>query len=227
MFCMPKRLLPSDETITALFTEQQLSPKQIANQYGVQIAAVHKRLWKLKLVIPNQKYNRYAHHVTFSDADLTRMYVTEKMSTTDIAFLCGVAKESIANHLKRLGITRPFSGPESRFKLRKRFIGQYHKGYPLKVLPNHPRASQGKVAVHILVMEEYLGKPLEKNQIVHHIDLDRGNFDITNLYVCESTSEHSKVHWQIQFLIRELFSMGLVAFDKNKGQYYLPQKKLH
>lgn len=44
------------------------------------------------------------------------------------------------------------------------------KGYIFLLKPDHPFASQGYVAEHRLVMEEYLGRYLRKEEIVHHIN---------------------------------------------------------
>lgn len=46
---------------------------------------------------------------------------------------------------------------------------------------------------HVLVMEQYLGRSLEPDEIVHHIDRDRTNDDIENLEL-SLRSVHSKYH---------------------------------
>ena len=73
-------------------------------------------------------------------------------------------------------------------------------GYVLKFMPNHPRANHaGYVYEHILVMENYLGRPLKtpKNkkewEVCHHIDRNKTNNDISNLQLM-TLSEHTKLH---------------------------------
>ena len=44
----------------------------------------------------------------------------------------------------------------------------HSKGYALVRQPDHPRSHNGYVLEHILVMEEKLGRPLGKGEIVHH-----------------------------------------------------------
>ena len=57
----------------------------------------------------------------------------------------------------------------------------YHrKGYVMRKIPNHPRNS-GYVFEHILVMEEFLGRPLEKGENIHHINGIRDDNRIENL----------------------------------------------
>lgn len=46
---------------------------------------------------------------------------------------------------------------------------------------------------HIVVMEEALGRKLEKNEVVHHIDGNKENNDISNLMVMDYR-EHARMH---------------------------------
>lgn len=47
--------------------------------------------------------------------------------------------------------------------------------------------------LHRVIMEKYLGRELRRNEVVHHIDGDNTNNDITNLKVM-SQSEHIALH---------------------------------
>ena len=47
---------------------------------------------------------------------------------------------------------------------------------------------------HRLVAEEKLGRPLRKEEVVHHIDGDYKNNDPNNLMVLPSQREHVKLH---------------------------------
>lgn len=48
---------------------------------------------------------------------------------------------------------------------------------------------------HDLIMEKHLGRKLENNEVVHHVDRDRSNNDISNLQLM-TRSEHSKLHYE-------------------------------
>jgi len=49
------------------------------------------------------------------------------------------------------------------------------------------------VAEHRYVMEQYLGRKLVKGELVHHIDHDSLNNDISNLEVV-TQAQHNKIH---------------------------------
>ncbi len=74
-------------------------------------------------------------------------------------------------------------------------------GYVLVYAPDHPYAisdSDGKktyILEHRLVMEQYLGRYLLPDEVVHHKDGNPSNNDIGNLELFSSQSEHiSKAH---------------------------------
>lgn len=47
---------------------------------------------------------------------------------------------------------------------------------------------------HIKIMEEYLGRPLVKGEIIHHKDGNKTNNSIENLYLCKDIREHKLQH---------------------------------
>jgi 5-methylcytosine-specific restriction endonuclease McrA len=62
---------------------------------------------------------------------------------------------------------------------------------------DHPYASkEGYVLKHRLIMEQYLGRYLDPQEVVHHIIplKDGGTDDITNLQLLNSQSEHMQIH---------------------------------
>lgn len=57
----------------------------------------------------------------------------------------------------------------------------------------HPENKKKNIAEHRLVMEKSLGRVLEKTEIVHHIDFNKFNNDISNLRIMDRES-HSRLH---------------------------------
>lgn len=68
-------------------------------------------------------------------------------------------------------------------------------GYEVIYYPNHPnaRSGSGVVYLHRIIMENYLNRYLDKNEIVHHKDENRSNNNIENLELT-TNSEHCKHH---------------------------------
>lgn len=80
-------------------------------------------------------------------------------------------------------------------KGRKRKEGYRHSwGYKYIFKIDHPYANDGKyVAEHRLIMEEKMGRYLEPNEIVHHINGNKSDNRVENLVVI-SRQEHGRIH---------------------------------
>lgn len=85
--------------------------------------------------------------------------------------------------------------------------------------PGHERADGGKyVYEHTLVYEKNTGKLPQKNEILHHIDLDKHNNKFENLFLC-GHKKHIEIHRQIEKFIKPLMEKGFVIFEN--GEYKL------
>lgn len=69
---------------------------------------------------------------------------------------------------------------------------QRKDGYVFVYSPTHPHASGNYVLEHRLVMEKEIGRYLEPNEVVHHIDENPSNNNPDNLRLYSSQSEHIK-----------------------------------
>jgi DNA-directed RNA polymerase subunit RPC12/RpoP len=75
----------------------------------------------------------------------------------------------------------------------KGFKRKDDRGYILVYLPTHPYGKGNYVYEHRLVMENYLGRYLSKDEVVHHINEIKNDNRIENLQLM-SNSEHTTLH---------------------------------
>jgi hypothetical protein len=87
---------------------------------------------------------------------------------------------------------------------------------------NYPYRNGGYAHIreHQYLMEIHLGRRLEKGEIVHHIDGDKKNNNLENLYLT-TIEEHNKLHAESESILFELYKKGIVIFDKTLGRYFL------
>lgn len=93
-------------------------------------------------------------------------------------------------------------------------------GYWTVYNPTHPRALNiGRVWEHVLILEKELGRYIKKEEPIHHVDLDRLNNEITNLYLCKNNSEHQQLHSSLDKVVAKLIKNKTIKFKS--GKYYL------
>lgn len=70
-----------------------------------------------------------------------------------------------------------------------------HKGdYEYALVPDHPNATKnGYVLLHRVIMENYIGRLLTPDEVVHHKDHNKKNNDISNLELL-TVKEHHELH---------------------------------
>src|SRR6056300_846912 len=77
-------------------------------------------------------------------------------------------------------------------------------GYIFMYRPEHPRkgtkfnGKSGYIREHILVVEEHLGRYLNPGETIHHINANRADNRIENLYLFPSNSAHISYHMQFK-----------------------------
>ena len=96
-----------------------------------------------------------------------------------------------------------------------------NNGYKYIYYPKHPLAPKsGYINEHRFILEQSLGRILEPEEWVHHIDMDKVNNNLTNLIIC-TQGEHKKAHASLQRLCAELLQRRIIYFDRKEKVYGL------
>lgn len=154
-----------------------------------------------------------------SKEKLEELYLSQKLSGAEIAKKYNMSKVCVCRALRKFGIPiRECVGENHPSWKGGRVV---HTGYIDVYNPNHPRANHiGYVKEHILIMEKVMGRPLKKEEQIHHIDFDRKNNTVNNLWLSSNSSHHIAQN-SIFKLIKTLLEKEIIKFDVKKGEYIL------
>lgn len=107
--------------------------------------------------------------------------------------------------------------------LKKKQKSSSQQYYYFFYISNHKNSAGRKYSsykkyLHTYVVENYLGRSLFRNEVVHHIDGNTLNNNINNLAVMTNT-QHSICHVSLEMCALSLYKRGLIYFDKDSGKY--------
>jgi HNH endonuclease len=84
------------------------------------------------------------------------------------------------------------------------------------------KEKHGYKLAHRKIMEDAIGRALTKSEKVHHIDGDKTNNDINNLWLTNNV-DHATAHNSLEFYAFQLVKKGIIVFDKTLGEYKLAE----
>lgn len=135
--------------------------------------------------------------VILSPREIADMYVSEKMSIPEISEKTGYALSTIRFRLKKLGVLRTrkeslilagSKGKLSAGKGKKRtFSTKWKENLKASLIRRGELYSKG------MSVKKDVGRKLNSNEVVHHIDGNKSNNDLSNLALM-TRSEHARLH---------------------------------
>lgn len=202
---MPKKYICpfSTEELKKLYLDDGRTLKEMCDVLGIKNTITASKVLREHGISTNanaRKAENTKHNM--NDTEFRR-YLEEKyqsgMSMMDIANLLGITPSGVRKYFIKYGIprvsrTHRFETDASKNPNWRGGRRICSNGYISIYCPDHPNASVRKTMYeHQLVMEAHIGRYLEKGEVVHHIDGDKSNNDISNLLLL-SSSDHAKLH---------------------------------
>ncbi|MDG6938403.1 MAG: HNH endonuclease [Nitrososphaerota archaeon] len=181
----------------------------IARHLGRDLPSVIYRQTIYGIHKPNRRVRRFSE-----EEDRVIREGAGRKSMYEIAGRLGRRPTSCYGRAKRLGID--FSPALRTASRRKR-----HGYWWIPVMVDGRRIWRQE---HRVIMEQHIGRPLRSGERVHHVNFDKGDNRIANLYLCGSSSRHCAVHNQIRGLVAgglvgKLLELGIIDFDHVGGAY--------
>jgi len=137
---------------------------------------------------------------------LSQLYSEEKKSLREIALIVGVNPRTVGRWLKKYKIKSRMRDQWGKNNSRWKGGRHFKKGYILLKRVEHPNAQvDGYIFEHRLVMEKHIGRYLEKNEIVHHMNGIKDDNRIDNLKIVQTKNNRGKIECPFchkTFLIR-------------------------
>lgn len=211
----------SREDIEKYYLSGPITLKQAVKSLHTSMATLVRSMKELNIPPKGKNWNRFVQETLFPSLDNKEFLQREMQAKTNdqIAKEQGCSVVHVYNHLVKFGLIDMEKGKKERKHnafLRRhpnghktpiltRWYGdkrKYGPGYVKVFNPGHPFASrQGAIPEHRFVMEQFLGRYLTKEEVVHHRDQNKRNNDLTNLLLFSSNGQHIHFHQSIYRLI--------------------------
>ena len=203
---MPEKFICNltKEELEQLYLEENRTLVDMCEIIGVKSPITMSKILREKGVTTNKNAIRSnATKKGMTDEEFKDYLISEYKdnSIRQIAHKLNVTQVAIRKYFKKYNI--PFKEKKDTYlrgaKAPNWNGGRHmHNGYIEIYAPKHPHKNKRNcIYEHQKVMEDYLGRYLEKGEVVHHKDLCKTNNNIENLQLL-TMSEHSKLHAKLR-----------------------------
>ena len=206
----------SKEQVKKLFLSG-VPKAEIAKKFQVSVHGVDYHLRSLGI------HQKKGPSPVLSDETLCRELKSKTLSQISKEHMGKDFSTSLQARAKKLGCHKQ---DKKWLDERSEIVKTTRDGYYAVKPRDHHRATKsnkGWIKQHIVLMENQINRPLkykdQKGETVHHIDCDKKNNRIKNLFLCSSVSEHRRIHNQLGATLSALIKKGLVGFDESKRCY--------
>lgn len=201
--------LDDKDWLTRRYVVDLATQEEIARELGVNKPQVKKALLGAGIQ-PRRSTSKYP--LLNDKGWLIDAYEIKLMSTEAIAKVVGCHSGLVYDMLKRLGVKMRSM---SEAQINSKRSGHNHpnwkggrsvncQGYVTVPAKDHPNAMpNGRILEHRLVAEKKLGRLLESNEVVHHIDGNKENNDPSNLVVF-TREKHNLTHRELLDKVTQL-----------------------
>jgi hypothetical protein len=199
----------SEEQVRSAYVDADRSLKDAAKVLGVNGKTLVRALDQYGIPRKIRGWNRKRTN-KYPQLQI-REWLAEQLKTKsyrDIAREVGSTEGNVCDFVNRHGLrsANPVAdgkkkkfpdgmrGPQNGNWRGGRYAGGHHQRYIMVKAPGHPLASKhGYILEHRLVMGQHLGRYLERNEYVHHINGNGQDNRLENLQLV-TKREHQRIH---------------------------------
>lgn len=202
---MPKKYICpfSAEELKKLYLDEGRTIEELCKLLGIKSKITASKVLRSHGIDTNSNLRKSAIHRSGMTESEFKTYLKDNYkngkSMGDISREIGVSPSAIRKYFVKYGIPRAkntsyFENNVERHPSWKGGRRILSNGYIAVYCPDHPNAGIRKtVYEHQLVMENHIGRYIKKGEVVHHIDGNKSNNDISNLLLL-TNSDHVKLH---------------------------------
>lgn len=138
-----------------------------------------------------------------------------KLPVAELCLILGRRLQGVRGKARTIGL-------QAKFPLRGKLNGNWRGGYT-RMNSGYLKNNLTEKLLHREIVEEFQGRSLTNKELVHHIDGNILNNELSNLFVCRDTSHHRKIHWNLERIAMGLVRSGEILFDQITGTYTLKE----